>query len=569
MAQDVVINGTTYPAVESVALTDGNGNVTQYYPDAVRYVAQTLTDAQKSQARSNVGAVDEDYVNTNFAGKTEFNSLKETVEALAPSSDTQVESVFTCNLSTAQHVGYVTVGDGKAQDLITSHKFTNPVPVNANSTVKYKIHGTTGIAVAAFYDKDNAFISGVAGSGSLKEGTATVPENAAFVVFTFNASQSGQYGEVGYTASGETSETVVRYYNNGGTAVSDTDVVATTLGFYNTSGELLSTNGYNYVPMFPVRGTVVGTLPYTAKKVATVARICFYDKNESCISCPHHEQNANSLFFVAPAGTAFVSMSFVAGQNNDYITLAQYETTEAASMDSLQEWLEQTKQSLNPLYGKKLVATGDSITQGGSLPNGSYATMIAADNNMTFQNKAIWGAVLATGVVSNGRTLDSIYPTIAQMDADADYVIISGGVNDFSYLDTGAEPLGAVSRYYEGLDFDTSTYCGALEQMCRDALIKWAGKKVLFVIEHRMNGTLNEEVEGTYDYNVKNTYLPLMRRILEKWGMPYVDLYTGTPTLCNIADLKDEYTIGDGWHPNEAGYRAYYMPQIVAKMKSI
>lgn len=58
MAQDAVINGTTYPAVEAVALTDGNGNTTQYYPDAVRYVAQSLTDAQKAQARENIGASD-------------------------------------------------------------------------------------------------------------------------------------------------------------------------------------------------------------------------------------------------------------------------------------------------------------------------------------------------------------------------------------------------------------------------------------------------------------------------------------------------------------------------------
>lgn len=55
MAQDVVINGTTYPAVESVALADANGNATMYYPDAVRYVEQTLTEAQKEQARGNIG----------------------------------------------------------------------------------------------------------------------------------------------------------------------------------------------------------------------------------------------------------------------------------------------------------------------------------------------------------------------------------------------------------------------------------------------------------------------------------------------------------------------------------
>lgn len=57
MAQDVVINGTTYPAVESVAMKDANGNTTMFYPDAVRYVEQTLTEEQKAQARKNIGVV--------------------------------------------------------------------------------------------------------------------------------------------------------------------------------------------------------------------------------------------------------------------------------------------------------------------------------------------------------------------------------------------------------------------------------------------------------------------------------------------------------------------------------
>ncbi len=58
MAQDVVINGTTYPAVESVSLRDGNGNETMYYPDAVRYVPQELTEEQKAQVRQNIGIPD-------------------------------------------------------------------------------------------------------------------------------------------------------------------------------------------------------------------------------------------------------------------------------------------------------------------------------------------------------------------------------------------------------------------------------------------------------------------------------------------------------------------------------
>lgn len=55
MANDVVVNGTSYPAVEAIATRDANGNMTMFYPDAVRYAKQDLTDAQKAQARANIG----------------------------------------------------------------------------------------------------------------------------------------------------------------------------------------------------------------------------------------------------------------------------------------------------------------------------------------------------------------------------------------------------------------------------------------------------------------------------------------------------------------------------------
>lgn len=55
MSQDVIVNGTTYPAVEAVVMQDANGNPVTYYPDAVRYAHQTLTPEQQAQARENIG----------------------------------------------------------------------------------------------------------------------------------------------------------------------------------------------------------------------------------------------------------------------------------------------------------------------------------------------------------------------------------------------------------------------------------------------------------------------------------------------------------------------------------
>ena len=55
MSENVVINDTTYNGVDTLALVRSDGNVATFYPDAVRYNAQNLTEEQKAQARENIG----------------------------------------------------------------------------------------------------------------------------------------------------------------------------------------------------------------------------------------------------------------------------------------------------------------------------------------------------------------------------------------------------------------------------------------------------------------------------------------------------------------------------------
>lgn len=62
MAEDLVVNDVTYPEVEAIETINRNGERVAFYPDAVRYNPQTLTDAQKAQARTNIGAVSEEKV---------------------------------------------------------------------------------------------------------------------------------------------------------------------------------------------------------------------------------------------------------------------------------------------------------------------------------------------------------------------------------------------------------------------------------------------------------------------------------------------------------------------------
>lgn len=64
MAENITVNDVTYPEVAAVNMVNEEGEEVTYYPDAVRYNEQTLTDEQKEQARSNIGAAPQSEVDT-------------------------------------------------------------------------------------------------------------------------------------------------------------------------------------------------------------------------------------------------------------------------------------------------------------------------------------------------------------------------------------------------------------------------------------------------------------------------------------------------------------------------
>ena len=183
---------------------------------------------------------------------------------------------------------------------------------------------------------------------------------------------------------------------------------------------------------------------------------------------------------------------------------------------------------------------------------------------MTYESKAIWGATIASGIEgSSGCILE----TIPTMREDADYIILSGGANDFYALSGGREQLGAISSGYAAA-LDTTTFCGALESMLKQAIERWPGKKILYVITHRMLDIGHADLQN---------WVSMLIEILEKWGIPYVDLWHDMPSLM-LGVLKNPYTsmgnteysgTGDGLHPNEEGYRLYYVPRIESRLKAI
>jgi len=215
----------------------------------------------------------------------------------------------------------------------------------------------------------------------------------------------------------------------------------------------------------------------------------------------------------------------------------------------------------NPLFGKTIAFEGDSICEGEGYAGG-YGKIIADRNNMTYYNTAVGGAVIPFNVYTSTNVLrHSIAEGVANMNPSADYLIFEGGVNDASLsLPIGAD-VGGYPVKGEGDILDTSTVLGALEYACRELVTTFAGKKVGYIFVHKIYG--NSHVWNT-------SWRDEFKKIFNKWGIPYLDLQNEVPPLNMIASLKTAYTKdGDGWHPNEEGYKKFYCDKIEAWLKTL
>lgn len=217
----------------------------------------------------------------------------------------------------------------------------------------------------------------------------------------------------------------------------------------------------------------------------------------------------------------------------------------------------------SPLFGKKIALNGDSICFGSGYPGG-YGRIIANRFNMIYQNIAVAGGTIAAETQDgDGNALHWISRTIANMDADADYIVLEGGVNDaYKAIEKGSISVGYTAT------LDDTTFCGAFESMLKQALVRFHGKKIGYIAIHKAMDGFDSQGDESNLYH-------LAKRCCAKWGVPFCDLNNNVPPFGYLVGdgataIRETYTkSGDGLHPNQAGYEKYYVPQIIAFLESL
>lgn len=223
--------------------------------------------------------------------------------------------------------------------------------------------------------------------------------------------------------------------------------------------------------------------------------------------------------------------------------------------------------TLSRLSGKRIAYNGDSITESRlntsavSYNGGAYPKLIADLTNSSYNNFAVGGGTLAYR--SGGHR---ICRDIDNMNGNYDAIVFSGGINDYWQN----IPLGTYSESDYTSDVDDTTVCGALESIFRQAINKWCGKPIMFVITHKIYHTVYNN--NTAGYSFKDLHDAIVG-ICDKYSIPYYDCYKDGSLNSYMPIMNTTYmTAGasgqpDYTHPNEEAYKRYYVPQVISMIE--
>ena len=203
------------------------------------------------------------------------------------------------------------------------------------------------------------------------------------------------------------------------------------------------------------------------------------------------------------------------------------------------------------LKGTKINFLGDSITEGHgtTAPENTFCMLIEREYEAICQNYGIGGTRIARQHTPSceARWDKDFCSRVADMDSDADIVVVFGGTNDFGH---GDAPLGIMS------DRTPDTFYGALHTLYISLLEKYSESPIVVMTPlHRLNED-NPRGDGNKPRDVGNlkTYVDVIREVAEYYSLPVLDLYKESGLQPKVPIIYEKY-FADGLHPNDEGHK--------------
>lgn len=219
------------------------------------------------------------------------------------------------------------------------------------------------------------------------------------------------------------------------------------------------------------------------------------------------------------------------------------------------------------LSGRTMYCDGDSVAYGSgtdTMGNSTYSfcNYVAEKYNMTMTNKAAPGTTLAIRKDFIGTDHRSILERIREMNGSYDVILLDGGFNDlFKNVEMGAmtdinNKSGKYNEY---------TTAGALESICYFLDENYKDSIKMFVLCHDCSTRTKQ-----------SKYWTLIKNILDKWDIPYIDLSQETELTDDNEEITTQYfkynsttKKGDGIHPLAYANMKIYGPAVAEKLNEV
>lgn len=195
------------------------------------------------------------------------------------------------------------------------------------------------------------------------------------------------------------------------------------------------------------------------------------------------------------------------------------------------------------LKNKKINFLGDSITEGccATAPELGFVEVMKRKYGLAeARNYGIGGTRIARQrIPSEEPKFDrDLCSRVAEMDADADIVVVFGGTNDHGH---GDAPFGVDT------DRTPDTFIGACHSLYKALLETYPTSKIVILTP------LHRAEETRADGICLEDYVNQIRMIAPQYGLPVLDLYETSTIRAHIPEIAARLTT-DGLHPNDEGH---------------
>lgn len=200
------------------------------------------------------------------------------------------------------------------------------------------------------------------------------------------------------------------------------------------------------------------------------------------------------------------------------------------------------------LEGKKVLFLGDSITEGvgASSKDTCYVSVFGKISGAEVKNFGISGTRIAAQKIpsENERHDKDFMSRVAEMDENADVVVVFGGTNDFGHGDARIGKFDSRDEY---------TFYGAMHILCTKLINKYPDAEIVFMTPlHRLS-----EDEEVNEIGIRNEaplsgYVDVIKEVAGFYGLPVLDLFNMSGIQPKVDVIRERY-MPDGLHPSDAG----------------